>query len=105
VGNLYETFDDQLPPTRKQLYARGMGRHTEDVIIDQDKSDLDAVAELLGEQPYFLGDRPSSIDACVFGFLGVSRYVVADNPLYRYGDSIENLMRYCERTRTRRGAR
>jgi glutathione S-transferase len=85
----------------KQLHARGMGRHSVDVIIAQGKSDLDALAELLGDQPYFLGDRPSSIDACVFGFLGVSLYVAGDNPLYRYGASLENLMRYCERVRAR----
>jgi len=84
-----------------QLYARGMGRHSEDVIIAQGKEDLDALSVLLGEQDYFLGDRPSSIDACVFGFLGVSLYVEGDNPLYRYGASIENLMRYCERMRAR----
>lgn len=52
-----------------------MGRHTEDVIIDQGKCDLDAVAELLGEPAYFLSDRPSSIDPWFFGFLGVSLYV------------------------------
>jgi Glutathione S-transferase, C-terminal domain len=46
-----------------------------------------------------LGDRPSSIDACVFGFLGVSLYVAGDNPLYQYGASLENLMGYCERMR------
>lgn len=85
----------------KQLYERGMGRHSEDVIIAQGKADLDALAELLGDQPYFLGDRPSSIDACVFGFLGVSLYVDGDNPLYCYGASLQNLMRYCERMRER----
>jgi len=86
---------------RKQLYERGMGRHSEDVILGQAKADLDALSELLGDQAYFMGDRPSSIDACVFGFLGVSLYVSGDNPLYRYGASCENLMRYCERMRTR----
>ena len=85
----------------KQLHARGMARHAEDVIIAQGKSDLDALAELLGEQPYLLGDRPASIDACVFGFLGVSLYVAGDNPLYQYGASLENLMHYCERMRAR----
>jgi glutathione S-transferase len=85
----------------KQLYARGMGRHAEDVIIAQGKSDLNALSQLLGDQPYFMGDRPSSIDACVFGFLGVTLYVAGDNPLYQYGASLENLMRYCERMRTR----
>jgi glutathione S-transferase len=85
----------------KQLYARGMGRHSEEEIIAQGKADLDALAELLGQQPYVLGDRPSAIDACAFGFLGVSLYVAGDNPLYRYGASLENLMRYCERMRAR----
>lgn len=85
----------------KQLYARGMGRHSEEVIIAQGKADLDALSVLLGEQEYFLGNTPSSIDACVFGFLGVSLYVAGDNPLYQYGASIENLMAYCERMRAR----
>ena len=85
----------------KQLHARGMGRHSEDVIIAQGKADLDALSVLLGDQQYFLGDRPSSVDACVFGFLGVSLYVEGDNPLYQYGASIENLLRYCERMRMR----
>jgi|GEM_PF-136662 len=84
-----------------QLYARGMGRHSEDVIIEQGKSDIDALSQLLGDQRYFLGDRPSSIDACVFGFLGVTLYVAGDNPLYRYAVSRENLMSYCERMRER----
>lgn len=85
---------------KTQLHARGMGRHSEEVIIAQGKADLDALSVLLGDQTYFLGDKPSSIDACVFGFLGVSLYVAGDNPLYQYGASLENLMRYCERMRT-----
>jgi len=85
----------------KQLYARGMGRHTEDVIIAQGKADLDALSVLLGDKPFFMGDQPCAIDACVFGFLGVSLYVEGDNPLYQYGASRENLMRYCELMRAR----
>jgi glutathione S-transferase len=86
---------------QKQLHARGMGRHDEEVIVAQGKADLDALSQLLGDKPYLLGDQPSSFDACVFGFLGVSLYVAGDNPLYTYGASLENLMRYCERMRAR----
>jgi len=86
---------------KTQLHARGMGRHSEVVIIEQGKADLDALSVLLGDQPYFLGELPSSIDACVFGFLGVSLYVAGNNPLYQYGASLENLLRYCERMRAR----
>jgi glutathione S-transferase len=86
---------------RKQLYERGLGRHDESEIIRQGKADLDALSVLLGDQPYVLGDRPSSSDACVLGFLGVSVYVAGDNPLFHYGASLDNLYRYCERMRGR----
>ena len=86
---------------RKQLYARGMGRHSDEVVVAQGKADLDALSDLLGDKPYFLGDEPSSIDACVFGFLCVTVYVEGDNPLFRHGASRENLMRYTERMRAR----
>jgi len=86
---------------RKQLYARGMGRHAEEVIIAQGKADLDALSVLLGDKAFMLGEQPAAIDACVFGFLGVSLYVDGDNPLYRHGAALDNLMRYCERMRAR----
>ncbi len=86
---------------RNQLYERGLGRHNESEIIRQGKSDLDALSVLLGDQPYFFGDQPSSIDACVFGFLGVAVYVAGDNPLFNHGASLKNLWRYCERMRGR----
>lgn len=85
----------------KQLHARGMGRHDEAVILAQGKADLDALAELIGDKPYLLGDQPSSFDACVFGFLGVSVYVEGDNPLYRHAADNSTLLRYTERMRAR----
>lgn len=93
-----------LPPVfkrafRKQLHARGMGRHGDEVIIQQGKEDLDALSAILGDKPYILGDRRSSFDACVFGFLGVTIYVEGDNPLFVHAASLENLVRYTERMR------
>lgn len=85
----------------RQLRARGMGRHSEEVILAQGKADLDALAELLGDGPYLFGDRASSIDACIFGFLGVTIYIEGDNPLFRHAASLDNLVRYCERMRAR----
>lgn len=74
-----------------------MGRHSENIIIDQTKSDLDALSVLPGDRKYFFGDKPCSIDAGVFGFLGVSVCVNGDNPLHCYGASINNLIQYCQR--------
>jgi glutathione S-transferase len=84
---------------KKQLHARGLGRHDESEIVAQGKADLDALSRLLGDNRYFLGDQPSSIDACVFGFLGVTVYVNGDNPLFNHAASLANLKRYCERMR------
>jgi glutathione S-transferase len=84
---------------RRQLHARGLGRHEETEVIAQGKADLDALSRLLGESRCFLGDRPSCIDACIFGFLGVSVYVNGDNPLFSHAASLDNLKRYCERMR------
>jgi len=86
---------------RKQLHARGLGRHAEKEIVAMGKADLDAASEFLGDKPFFLGDEPSSVDACVFGFLGVSVYVEGKNPLFNHAASLTNLFDYCERMRAR----
>ncbi len=85
---------------KAQLHARGLARHEESEVIAQGKADLDALSRLLGENSYFFGDRPSSIDACILGFLGVTVYVNGDNPLFSHAASLDNLKRYCERMRT-----
>jgi glutathione S-transferase len=86
---------------RAQLYARGLGRHDEETIVRMGKADLDAASDFLGDKPFFLGDTPRGVDACAFGFLGVSIYVEGDNPLFRYAASLDNLRRYTERMRER----
>ena len=85
----------------KQLHARGLGRHDHSTIIAMGKADLDAASAYLGDKPYWLGDAPRTIDACVFGFLGVSAYVEGDNPLCAHARSLPNLMAYTERMRAR----
>ena len=86
---------------RKQLYARGLGRHDEKDIVAMGQADLDAASVFLGDRSYFLGDEPTGLDACAFGFLGVTIYVKGDNPLYRHAASIPNLVAYTERMRAR----
>lgn len=86
---------------RKQLHARGVCRHSHEQIVAMGKADLDAASAFLGDKKFFLGDEPSNIDACVFGFLGVSIYVEGDNPLFNYAASLENLFAYSERMRAR----
>ncbi len=54
---------------RGALEAQGTGRHTADEIDALGTADIDALAALLGDRPFFLGDRPASVDATIYAFV------------------------------------
>lgn len=103
-------FFDQLPPVlrivvrnvmrsqlRKQLYARGLGRHSHEQIVQMGIADLDAVDALLGDDEYFFGDEPTEIDATVFAFLAVTHWTPVRSPVWTHYHSRPRLSGYCER--------
>jgi glutathione S-transferase len=54
---------------RKTLNLQGFGRHTP---AEQDRlaiADIDALAAILGDKAYLMGERPCGADAVVFGFV------------------------------------
>jgi glutathione S-transferase len=53
----------------KSLYSQGTGRHTEAELDALAGADVDALAALLGDRPFFLGDEPTSVDAAVHAFV------------------------------------
>jgi len=52
------------------LHAQGIARHTQEEIDDIGRRDVEALSTLLGDQSFFFGETPTSIDASVFGVLG-----------------------------------
>lgn len=105
----YEFFD-QLPAVarvlvrnvaraqlRKQLYARGVGRHEHAEIVRMGISDLDTVDELMGDGPYFFGEQPSDIDATVFSFLALTRWTPVQSPVWEHLRARPRLVAYCDR--------
>jgi glutathione S-transferase len=81
----------------KSLYAQGLGRHASADIFRRGNEDTDAVAALLGDQPYMLGDQPTSVDASVFALTSGMLMHPADNPLKARMASHANLVAYNER--------
>jgi glutathione S-transferase len=81
----------------KALWSQGTGRHTRDEIIQFAKEDLTALSVLLEEKPYFLGDRPTSFDATMYGFLIQQLWVPWGSPIKDHVRSLENLVAFCER--------
>lgn len=81
----------------KQIYGQGMGRHKPDEIFHLGAVDLDAVSAFLGNKSYFMGDKPTSLDASAFGILiNIIRTPIA-SPLQQYALNLKNLPAYCNR--------
>ena len=85
----------------KELYAQGTGRHAPQDIYAIGVEDLAALAEMLGGQPYFLGDEPSSVDAAAYAFLANILDVPLEMPLLQAARAHANLCAYCARMRAR----
>jgi glutathione S-transferase len=84
---------------RKQLHARGIARHSPDVIAAKGCADVDALAAFLGDRPFLLRDRPSSADAAVFGQLAPMVYWPMATPVASHARSVTRIADYCERMR------
>lgn len=55
--------------TRSILKKQGIGRHAPAEIAAHGIADVDALATLLGDRKFFLGDEPSIVDATGYAFL------------------------------------
>jgi len=86
---------------QKQLYARGLTRHTPDVIEAKGRADVDALAAFLGDRPFLVGGQPSTADTAVFGQLAPLVYWPMQTPVASHAKSLGNVVSYCDRMRAR----
>ena len=89
---------------RNGLRAQGLGRHSQAELYAMGRADLEAVAVVLGDQPFFFGARPTTIDATAFGFLDNLLNVPIETELKRIAQALPNLAAYCARMSARLGA-
>lgn len=86
---------------RSQIWGQGMGRHAESEIYELGRKDLDALSDFLGDRTWFMGDRPTTLDALGFGLLANIVWVPIESPLKEHVKSLSNLTAFCERLRAR----
>jgi glutathione S-transferase len=82
---------------RNALYGQGLGRHARGEIAALGTRSIDAIAEYLGDKPFFMGAEPTGVDATVFAFaIGVlcPRF---DTPLRSAAERHDGLKRYVGR--------
>jgi glutathione S-transferase len=87
--------------TSKNLYGHGMGRHSAAEIYSIGNTDLLALADFLAAKPFFMGDRPTSLDASAYGLLANILWVPLPSPLQDTARQLTNLNSFCERLRDR----
>jgi glutathione S-transferase len=86
---------------RKKLDGQGTGRHSRDEVMAMGAADLDALAELLGDRPYFFGDAPRVIDCTLYAFLDATLGFPVDSPIKARIAAHANLVAYRARIRGR----
>jgi glutathione S-transferase len=84
---------------KRQIYGHGLGRHSAEEVFELGMLDIDALSASLGEKEYFLGDKPTTLDASAFGFLLNTLACPIESPLKEHGLSKTNLKDYVERIR------
>jgi glutathione S-transferase len=111
---LYDYFKALMPPVMgrlivplirkgmlKNMRTHGVGDHTQQEIVDFAFTDLEAIANSLGDKKFFLGDEPTSIDAVMYGFLIQLMWVPWDCPVKKQALAQKNLVEFCERMKQR----
>jgi len=86
--------------THKVLIGMGTGRLTRDEIIQLAKEDLNALSIFLGNKKYFMGEKISSVDCIVYGFITVLVDTSMSIIITEYSKTIKNLVDYQRRIKT-----
>ena len=79
----------------QRYYYQGIGRFDPDAAMARGLADLKAIADLIPAQGYVHGDKPSSIDAAIYGFIANIYFYDIDTPLKQFVVAHDNIVRHC----------
>lgn len=86
---------------KKRLHEQGTGRHTRDEVCEMLAADWAAIAALLGDRPFLLGEQVRTVDCTVFAFLEGLLAFPAKTPAHEAVAKHANLIAYRARFRER----
>ncbi|WP_024511084.1 glutathione S-transferase C-terminal domain-containing protein [Bradyrhizobium sp. ARR65] len=79
----------------QRYYYQGIGRYEPDAAMARGLADLAALAELIPQQAYLHGAKPTSIDASIYGFIANIYFYDIDTPLKQFVTAHDNIVRHC----------
>ena len=94
----YEAVRDE---NHRKCQEHGVGAFTDEEFGDRARQDIDALATLLGDSPYLLGDQPTSVDATTYAFLWQIMNAPYTSQLKEAALGHANLVGYVERIHER----
>ncbi|MGK3998204.1 glutathione S-transferase family protein [Sorangium sp. So ce1024] len=89
--------EEILARVRENYRAMGVGRHSDEEIVELGVRSLSALSTLLGDEPYLFGARPAGVDATAFAVLAGVLTPFFDSPLRRRAEGFANLVAYTAR--------
>ena len=88
---------DALQRVSDRMFAVGVTRHRPDEIAMLGCRSLDALSDLLGNQPYLMGGKPTGVDATAFAMLSGVLAPFFESPIRSKAESLTNLVDYTSR--------
>jgi len=85
---------------RRNLWGHGMGRHTTAEMDALAARDIDAIADVLADKPYLMGDRPCGADATIFPMMAHALCPHFETGIRTRAEQHPNLVAYTDRLMT-----
>lgn len=106
LGNIAAPLRALIAPMARrdvqgQLKGHGLGLHSAEEVAAIARRDINALADMLGDQPWFFGEAPSMTDAVVYSLLANIRCVAFASPMKAMIDGQPNLAAHVDRFRAR----
>ena len=80
----------------QRYHFQGIGRYPPDQAYARGLADLQVLADLIPAGGYVHGEKPTSIDAGIYGFIANIHFFPIPTPLKAFVTAHPNLVRYCE---------
>lgn len=93
-----ELIVEELSKTiHAQMYSQGMGRHSSEEVYRIITADFQSLSDFLADKPFFMGDKPTTLDATAYAYIGTCIKPPFKSPIVDYILQLENLGQHYER--------
>jgi glutathione S-transferase len=79
----------------QRYHFQGIGRYAPDAAYARGLADLKVLADIIPANGYVHGEKPTSIDAGIYGFIANIFFYDIDTPLKQFVVSAGNMVRHC----------